>query len=104
MAKEVIEDIVIHYKQTMQMQNKVMERNSEQIQVCWLAPMTPFVKLNVDCVHGNDKSGCGGILRNANGSLLGGFAKSIGKCIVLMAEIWGIYIGIKMTVDLGSRR
>ncbi|PNX95042.1 ribonuclease H [Trifolium pratense] len=45
-------------------------------------------------------SGCGGLLRDNNDICLSSFARKIGSCDALHAEMWGMYIGM----DLARRQ
>ncbi|MCH81163.1 RNA-directed DNA polymerase (Reverse transcriptase), partial [Trifolium medium] len=51
----------------------------------------------------NNSSGCGGILRGSNAEWCGGFAKGLGACSVMMAELWGAWEGLRYTWRLGFR-
>lgn len=58
--------------------NKIMERSREVNLVKWSAPRNSSVKLNVD--GGHDRSGisdCSGIVKDDQGSWLGGFSKCL---------------------------
>ncbi|KAI9098936.1 hypothetical protein K1719_024703 [Acacia pycnantha] len=45
--------------------------------ISWVAPMEGWVKLNTDGAFkgGNNRAGCGGLIRGSNGRFLVGFAK-----------------------------
>ncbi|KAK9045332.1 hypothetical protein V6N11_059216 [Hibiscus sabdariffa] len=47
---------------------------------------------------------CGGVLRNHHGEWIVGFAKSIGICSAIKAELWGIYKCPKYAWELGITR
>lgn len=64
-----------------------------------------FVKLNVDASRSFDGSaGCGGLIRDSNGKWIRGFSKFVGNCSVLKAELWAVFEGLKMIVDLQLNR
>ena len=50
-----------------------------------------------------NKSSCGGVIRNECAAFLGGFAKNLGQCSVLEAELWGIYEGLNLAWEAGLR-
>ena len=71
----------------------------------WQAPPHGFAKLNVDgAVDLRRKtSSCGGIVRNRDGLVLGGFTCNIGYCSVIETELWAIYHGLNYAWDSGIR-
>lgn len=48
--------------------------------------------------------GYGGVLRDHQGFWIGGFSTNMGLRKVLEAELWGLFLGLKMTLDKGARR
>ncbi|MCH79377.1 putative non-LTR retroelement reverse transcriptase [Trifolium medium] len=82
--------------------NYVFERNKMLHEVYWQPPAEGRMKLNTDgaCKDGRN-AGCGGILRGSDGQWLGGFAKSIGICNAFIAELWGVFEGLKYARSLG---
>lgn len=48
----------------------------------------------------NGTTGAGGVLRNSSGEWIHGFTHHIGSGEILQAEVWGIFIGLKMAMDL----
>ncbi|XP_061365840.1 uncharacterized protein LOC133309118 [Gastrolobium bilobum] len=56
-------------------------------------------------VNLNSKTGtCGGFICTSNGDWLSGFSLNIGSCSPLEAELWGIWQGLKLAVDLNLRK
>ncbi|KAK9019781.1 hypothetical protein V6N11_054289 [Hibiscus sabdariffa] len=47
---------------------------------------------------------CRGLIRDPVGEWVLGYAKAIGVCLVVDAELWGIYIGLAYAWDLHIRR
>ncbi|MCI68978.1 ribonuclease H protein, partial [Trifolium medium] len=45
----------------------------------------------------------GGVLRGSNSKWCGGFAKGLGTCSVMMAELWGAWEGLRYAWRLGYR-
>ncbi|GAU42748.1 hypothetical protein TSUD_77850 [Trifolium subterraneum] len=41
-------------------------------------------------------SGCGGLFRNSDGRWIKGYARKIGTCDALSAEMWGMYLGMQL--------
>jgi ribonuclease HI len=77
-------------------------RQKDTIFIGWKQPQEGWVKLNCDGAHKSsiNLSGCGGLLRDSNGNCLSSFARKIGSCDALHAEMWGMYIGM----DLARRQ
>ncbi|GAU49481.1 hypothetical protein TSUD_286190 [Trifolium subterraneum] len=67
-----------------------------------ICPREGWFKLNCDGAHKSSiqLSGCGGLLRNNDGICVSSFARKIGSCDALHAEMWGMYIGM----DLARRK
>src|SRR4051812_17972863 len=99
--KHVIGNKIRDYITAMGM-NGVMHHSKVKTMVRWDLPNQDFVKVNVDgakSTHGG--AGCGGIIRDAAGVWCGGFAKGLGMCSPLRAELWGILEGLKLVRRLG---
>ncbi|KAK8580071.1 hypothetical protein V6N12_070357 [Hibiscus sabdariffa] len=72
----------------------------------WLRRFLGWVKGNTDGVvdlH-SDFASCGGVLRYSNGDWCMGFSRSLGRCSVLMAEIWAVHDMLKHAWSLGYRQ
>jgi ribonuclease HI len=70
----------------------------------WKPPRESFIKLNTDGAYKvNQIAGCGGVIRGSHGEWLGGFAKGIGLCSAFVAELWGVYEGLKLVYRLGFK-
>ncbi|XP_058775278.1 uncharacterized protein LOC131649534 [Vicia villosa] len=101
-ATTVIMEKFLQYKKAMVNKNMIMERYHTVKLVHWCTPKHGFVKLNIDGAHDhNGLSGSGGIIRDSHGTWIGGFSNCIGSCSPLMAELWSVYLGIKLVLDLG---
>ncbi|CAL1410790.1 unnamed protein product [Linum trigynum] len=61
--------------------------------------------MNVDgAASSSDKRvGAGGVLRGSNGVWRGGFVSNVGYCSAILAELWGIFHGLSLAWNLGSR-
>jgi len=61
------------------------------------------VKLNFDgaCKGKRELVGCGGILRQSDGMWIKGFSCKSGACDALHAEMWGLYLGLDLTLSEG---
>ncbi|KAE8713526.1 hypothetical protein F3Y22_tig00110206pilonHSYRG00050 [Hibiscus syriacus] len=71
----------------------------------WTRPPTGWIKGNLDgavrtC---NNMAVVGGILRNSKGEWVFGFTRSIGRCSILIAELWGVHDLLLHTWRLGIR-
>ena len=72
--------------------------------VSWLFPDEWWVKLNCDgSVLHSSKASCGGLIRNALGECLAGFAANLGSCPITVAEIWGDFYALEMGWNKGFR-
>ena len=55
-------------------------------------------KLNCDAiVDPASRAGCGGILHNHHGVMISAFSQNIGRCLILKAELWAIFISVHMS-------
>jgi hypothetical protein len=61
------------------------------------------VKLNINGCKDGRIAGCGGIICGEGGNCLGGFAKGIGRCSVIVVELWGVAEVLKHVHQLGFR-
>ncbi|KAK8486727.1 hypothetical protein V6N12_041723 [Hibiscus sabdariffa] len=48
-------------------------------------------------------AGTGGVLRDDSGAWISGYARSVGRCDALLAELWAIHDGLLLAWDLGFR-
>ncbi|KAL4376042.1 hypothetical protein GQ457_02G042600 [Hibiscus cannabinus] len=66
------------------------------IQSRWVAPFHGSVKLNVDAAVSptDHTAGVGGVIRDENGYWILGFARFVGRCDVLIVELWAIHDGL----------
>ncbi|KAK8531780.1 hypothetical protein V6N12_053243 [Hibiscus sabdariffa] len=72
----------------------------------WLRPEKGWVKGNIDGVvdlHTNSAS-CGGVLRDSNDDWCMGFYRSLGRCFVIMAEMWVVHDMLKQVWSLRYQR
>ena len=71
----------------------------------WLIPKQDWLKLNCDgLVLHSGKASCGGLLRNALGEFLTGFAANLGTCPITMAEVCGAYYAWELAWNRGLRK
>jgi ribonuclease HI len=74
-------------------------------QIRWWPPKELFVKINTDGAYKADQvAGCGGVIRGMHGEWLGGFAKGVGLCSAFVAELWGVYEGLRQCHRMGFRK
>ncbi|KAF7842172.1 putative non-LTR retroelement reverse transcriptase [Senna tora] len=74
--------------------------------VKWKHPETDWVKVNVDgaCKIGYDRAACGGVIRDSEGRFIAGFAKNLGSCDALAAELWGVRMGLELALEMGLKK
>jgi ribonuclease HI len=104
---KVIVEYVKAYKLNMVVEEQARtERAQQQILVAWLPPLSGWVALNSDgAAKINDKTArCDGVLRDERGRWLDGFVKALGDTTTYMAELWGIYEGLKLAKQRGTMR
>ncbi|KAK8604907.1 hypothetical protein V6N13_082372 [Hibiscus sabdariffa] len=72
----------------------------------WTLPRRGWVRLNGDgAVRLSDGAAAvGGVLRSDSGVWLFGFVCSLGKCSILNAELWAIYLGLMYAWNRGYRK
>jgi ribonuclease HI len=46
---------------------------------------------------------CHGLIHDNRRELLSGFAKSLGTCSVMVAELWGVFEGLKLAWEKGHK-
>ncbi|XP_061351083.1 uncharacterized protein LOC133296147 [Gastrolobium bilobum] len=68
-----------------------------EVRVSWRAPSQGWLKFNVDgsCRANGCDLACGGVLRDEHGNWIHGFSRKLGHGSVLMAELWGILVGLQ---------
>ncbi|WJX23235.1 hypothetical protein P8452_12461 [Trifolium repens] len=78
-------------------------RRFDTIYIGWNRPRGDWVKLNCDGAYKEslDLAGCGGLIRDSGGQWLIGYARKIGMCDALHAEMWGMYEGLKIARSKG---
>ncbi|PKI49193.1 hypothetical protein CRG98_030411 [Punica granatum] len=71
----------------------------------WRMPSNGWLKLNTNrAAKGNQGlAGAGGLLRDDNGKWLGGFVHNIGIATSVLAELWVVKRGIKVSWEIGAR-
>ncbi|KAK2449914.1 TMV resistance protein N [Trifolium repens] len=69
-----------------------------QVHISWLPPPPGWIVMNSDGAvkTSEHRAGCRGVLRNDNRTWIAGFAKALGDTTAYMAELWGIYEGLKI--------
>ncbi|CAA7060940.1 unnamed protein product [Microthlaspi erraticum] len=99
------EDTLAHIKT-----NVSVLRSSNPVRVerwiKWTRPSSGWMKLNTDgASRGNPgAAAAGGVIRDEGGAWCRGFALNIGICTAPLAELWGVYYGLLIAWESGSRR
>ncbi|KAH9786561.1 putative ribonuclease H protein [Citrus sinensis] len=76
----------------------------KEIFIGWIPPPWPWCKLNTDgSCRKSEGAGAGGILRDSVDHWISGFCLNIGESSVLMAELWGLYQGLRIAWDTGIK-
>jgi ribonuclease HI len=75
------------------------------VNIGWTPPISGWVKINTDGARRRDgRAGCGGLIRGENKEWLGGFSKYIGQCSAFVAELWGVFEGLKLAQFKGFKK
>ncbi|PKU71529.1 Putative ribonuclease H protein [Dendrobium catenatum] len=85
----------------------IREENKEEVVpkfVKWIKPKDKVIKINTDGSMASNKWGCGGILRNAEGNMICGFAGPLSCCNVPYAELMALFQALKITLSMGILR
>ncbi|KAL4368982.1 hypothetical protein GQ457_05G017200 [Hibiscus cannabinus] len=63
---------------------------------CWKRPPSEWIKVNVDAAVSlvNSSAGIGVVIRDCDSGWLLGSARFVGRCNVLLAELWAIHDGL----------
>ncbi|KAK7251567.1 hypothetical protein RIF29_34872 [Crotalaria pallida] len=69
--------------------------------VLWIPPPHSWVKLNTDGSVQSGSASCGGLLRGEDGEFLFAFSTRLGECSIMLAELWGILIGLGLVAARG---
>ena len=82
--------------------NETKKRILGTIFVKWEPPSQNWHKLNTDgsSLGNPGRAGGGGIIRNANGEWVGGYARAIGITTSAAAELWALQDGLTMCIEL----
>jgi ribonuclease HI len=97
-------EYVEEYKRNMKAESQIChDRSKQQINISWHAPPMGWYTLNTDGAAkiSDSKAGCGGIVRNDTGNWVEGFAKALGDTTAYMAELWGVFEGLKLAKRRG---
>ncbi|KAK8505304.1 hypothetical protein V6N12_067273 [Hibiscus sabdariffa] len=72
----------------------------------WSRSAPGWIKGNVDAsVHtANGLAAIGGVMRDANGNWIVGFTRPVGRCSVLLAELWALHDMLARTWSFDFRR
>lgn len=73
-----------------------------QVLLSWSPPPHGTLKLNIDGsrIGTTGHIAAGGLLRNCHGDWVGGFSANLGTGEILLAELWALYFGLKLTSRL----
>lgn len=84
-----------HYRHAMTMQQPVVHQTKFRVHTRWVPAVEGWLIVNTDGAVSNKYIvAYGGIIQNDKGDLIDGFAKNIGNCNVLYAEMWDVLKGI----------
>lgn len=66
----------------------------------WVVPLEGWVKINTNGASRGEKqmAGCGGLIGGCVGKWVCGFAKKLGMCSALKAELWAVLTGLELAL------
>jgi ribonuclease HI len=95
----------LEYNTAARLNDSMANKPATVQQIGWKPPKEGFIKLNTDeAVVNSQTAGCGGVIRGTQGEWIRGFAKNIGWCNAFVAELWGVYEGLKCARSLGFNK
>ncbi|PNY11317.1 ribonuclease H, partial [Trifolium pratense] len=72
------------------------------LDIAWQRPEDGWILLNIDGASKNGATaGCGAILRNSHGQWISGFSRNLGRCNAYLAELWGVFDGLRLARERG---
>ncbi|KAK8479689.1 hypothetical protein V6N11_009833 [Hibiscus sabdariffa] len=73
--------------------------------MAWQRPASGWIKVNVDAAVNavDQRAFVGGVFRDNDGAWLFGFSRSIGRCSVVLAELWAILEALRRAWAKGYR-
>ncbi|KAK2419102.1 heat shock 70 kDa protein [Trifolium repens] len=74
------------------------------VEIGWKPPNAGWVCLNIDGTCINGSIGCGGVICGNEGEWLHGFSKFIGRGDAYIAELWGVFEGMKLARRLNFNK
>lgn len=74
------------------------------LDVRWAPPPFGAMQLNTNGSRKNGLAACGGLLRNAMGQFISGFHCNLGSATSVLAELWGLTLGLRLARQLGVTR
>jgi len=100
--RRLVEDII----HSMAGESGFTVNSKQRVFIGWRYPPIDWVKVNVDgCSKGNPGvAGAGGVIRDAMGKWIVGFAINIGICTSVGAELWAIANGLQLAWSKGFRK
>ncbi|KAK2361139.1 heat shock 70 kDa protein [Trifolium repens] len=100
-----VADRVKLYSEVVVLQTVQQKVDRTEVMIYWKPPIEGWVKLNMDCAYKKGSSaGCGGVIRDSNGIWRGGFAKNLIIGSAYVAELWGVFKGLRYVRYLGFNR
>ncbi|MCH87362.1 ribonuclease H protein [Trifolium medium] len=71
----------------------------------WKVPKEGWISINTDgAAKGGTCARCGGVLRGEHGEWISGFSKNLEVCSAYVAELWGVFEGLKIARARGFRK
>ncbi|MBA0727845.1 hypothetical protein Golax_000796, partial [Gossypium laxum] len=85
------------------MRTNSLKSPNRSIFVKWNPPKKGCVKVNTDrtSIDNGNYSTIGGVLRDCHGNWIAGSYRFVGRCPILIAELWAIYHGLQVARHRG---
>jgi ribonuclease HI len=102
---QVINQRVLNYGAHSSINASILAGSRELEEIRWWPPDSGWIRLNTDgASKGGQNAGCGGVFRGDKGEWICGFSKGLGSCSAYVAELWGVFEGLKLARSNGYRK
>ncbi|WCJ23870.1 Polynucleotidyl transferase ribonuclease H-like superfamily protein [Euphorbia peplus] len=98
-----LEQQVRGFKEAVRGSRMIELRGRHDILISWIPPRDDWMMINYDgaCKGNPGYASAGGLARGSDGAWLGGYGINLGVCNSVLAEIWGLYLGLEIARKKG---
>ncbi|XP_061371303.1 uncharacterized protein LOC133313907 [Gastrolobium bilobum] len=103
-TSKFVQDVLV--ADNMLLKAGLLPEKRKEVSSHWKHPSPNWIKINSDgeCRNKGVSTSCGGVIRNYAGKWIAGFSKRIGCGNVLLAEVWGMVIGLEWAWEMGYQQ